>query len=66
MKRQKPSNLLLLFVGFFFLMLALINMGISYFWDFSDSENQVVGILLLIFSISIFTARHFFVKKGSK
>ncbi|WP_239254777.1 hypothetical protein [Listeria ilorinensis] len=63
MKRQKPSNLLLLFVGFFFLMLALINLGISYFWDFSDIENQVVGILLLIFSIGVFIARHILVKK---
>ncbi|WP_271004211.1 hypothetical protein [Listeria seeligeri] len=64
MKLSKPAYIILLVVGLVFVFLGLSNIGISIFWDFSDLENLMVGLLLIIIGIITLRIRYSFKKRG--
>ncbi|CAM2361532.1 hypothetical protein [Listeria seeligeri] len=64
MKMSKPAYIVLLVVGLVFVFLGLSNIGISIFWDFSDLENLMVGLLLIIIGAITLRIRYSFKKRG--
>ncbi|AHI55747.1 hypothetical protein ACP0AK_02445 [Listeria ivanovii] len=64
MKMSKPAYIVLLVVGLVFVFLGLSNIGISIFWDFSDLENLMVGLLLIIIGTITLRIRYSFKKRG--
>ncbi|PZF88313.1 hypothetical protein C1903_09935 [Listeria ivanovii] len=64
MKMSKPACIVLLVVGLVFVFLGLSNIGISIFWDFSDLENLMVGLLLIIIGTITLRIRYSFKKRG--
>ncbi|MBC1421606.1 hypothetical protein [Listeria seeligeri] len=64
MKMSKPAYIVLLVVGLVFVFLGLSNIGISIFWDFSDLENLMVGLLLIIIGVITLRIRYSFKKRG--
>ncbi|MBC1725407.1 hypothetical protein HB981_02650 [Listeria seeligeri] len=64
MKMSKPAYIVLLVVGLVFDFLGLSNIGISIFWDFSDLENLMVGLLLIIIGVITLRIRYSFKKRG--
>lgn len=66
MKMSKPAYIVLLVVGLVFVFLGLSNIGISIFWDFSDLENLMVGLLLIIIGTITLRIRYSFKKEDRK
>ncbi|MBC1443787.1 hypothetical protein [Listeria seeligeri] len=64
MKMSKPAYIVLLVAGLVFVFLGLSNIGISIFWDFSDLENLMVGLLLIIIGVITLRIRYSFKKRG--
>ncbi|WP_271003970.1 hypothetical protein [Listeria seeligeri] len=64
MQMSKPAYIVLLVVGLVFVFLGLSNIGISIFWDFSDLENLMVGLLLIIIGVITLRIRYSFKKRG--
>ncbi|EUJ27801.1 Uncharacterised protein [Listeria grayi] len=64
MKNSSYSLITLLVIGCIFIILGLINIGISLFWDFSNFENMVIGIIMLtVGSIGVLCAYYWNQKK---
>ncbi|AIS59649.1 MULTISPECIES: hypothetical protein [Listeria] len=64
MRISKPAYLALLVVGLVFVFLGLSNIGISFFWDFSDLENLMVGLFLIFIGLVTLRIRYLIKKRG--